>query len=450
MKHDELKPKDHAEAVAVFRAQVIGPLVCRSDWTHGELATALRALSTQPVRPPGSPRTRCYAPSTLERWLYQWREGGLEALKPKRRCDRGHAQALTEEQRALLLAIRTEHPRVATTVILRTLVEDGRITRGAITDSTLRRFYADHGLDRVTLRRQALGHRVERRRWQAARPHEVWHADVMHGPALQVDGRAVPLRIHAILDDRTRYIVAIQACTTERESEMLALLIKAFRGHGGPDTLYLDNGSTYTGETLRTACSRLGIALVHAKPEDPQARGKMERFWRTLRGQCVSLMGPMASLHDVQVRLLAWLEGHYHRAPHAGLLGRCPGQVLEEEVLHELRDPISERMLHEALTIRQKRRIRGDGTLEVAGVDFELEEGFLAGKRVIVARSVLNPTEPPWVEHEEQRLPLRRVDPVANSRRKRSKRAKRGIDAIDFDPPGVLLRALTKPKGGAR
>jgi hypothetical protein len=35
---DILRPKDHAEAVALFRAQVIGPLVCRDDLTHGELA----------------------------------------------------------------------------------------------------------------------------------------------------------------------------------------------------------------------------------------------------------------------------------------------------------------------------------------------------------------------------------------------------------------------------
>lgn len=449
MTHDELKPKDHAEAVAVFRAQVIGPLACRSDWTHGELADALRALSQQPVRPPGAIRSRCYAPSTLERWLYQWRRGGLEALKPRRRSDSGHARALSDEQRQLLLAIRREHPRVANTVILRTLQADGRIAPGAVSHSTLRRFYAEHGLDRVTLRRQSLGHRVERRRWQAARPHQVWHADVMHGPALQLDGRSLPLRIHAILDDRTRYVVAIQATNTEREQEMLALLVKAFRGHGGPDTLYLDNGPTYVGETLRTACSRLGIALVHAKPHDPQARGKMERFWRTLREQCVDLMGPMASLNDVQVRLLAWLERHYHRAPHAGLLGRSPGQVLEEEVLADTRDPISEQMLREALTVRQKRRLRGDGTLEIAGIDFELQEGFLAGQLVIVARTLLDPTEPPWVEHEHRQLVLWRVDPVANSRRKRkrSKRAKRGIDAIAFDPPGTLLRALTK--GGA-
>jgi transposase InsO family protein len=448
MKQDELKPKDHAEEVAVFRAQVIGPLTCRADLTHGELAAALRVLAAQPVRPPGLQHTRRYAASTLERWLYLWRHGGLEALKPRRRSDRGHAKALTEEQRTLLLAIRREHPRIANTVILRTLETDGRIERSAISDSTLRRFYAEHGLDRVTLRRHTLGHTAERLRWQAARAHQVWHADVMHGPALLVDGRAVPLRIHAIVDDRTRYVVAIQACTTERESEMLALLVKAFRGHGGPETLYLDNGPTYVGETLRTACARLGIALVHAKPYDPQARGKMERFWRTLRDQCVGLMGPMASLHDVQVRLLAWLERHYHRAPHAGLLGRAPGMVLEEEVLGDERDPISEQTLREALTIRQKRRLRSDGTLQIAGVDFELEEGFLAGQRVVVARTLLNPTAAPWVEHEEQRMPLRPVDPVANSQRKRSKRAKRGLDAVPFDPPGAMLRALTKPKRG--
>ena len=59
MKDNELKPRDHAEAVALFRAQVIGPLACRTDWTHGELAVALRALSAQPFRPPGSDRTRC-------------------------------------------------------------------------------------------------------------------------------------------------------------------------------------------------------------------------------------------------------------------------------------------------------------------------------------------------------------------------------------------------------
>jgi len=451
MRDDEVTPKDHAEAVAIFRAQVIGPLVCRTDWTHGELAAALRALSVQPFRPPGSEHTRCYAASTLERWLYAWRRSGLDGLRPRRRCDRGHGRVLTNAQRDLLLDIRRDHPQIAVTVILRTLVTSGRLPAGTMSDTTLRRLYAEHGLDRQTVRRRELGHPTERRRWRAAHAHEVWHADVMHGPALEVDGRSIPLRIHAILDDRTRYVIAIQACVKERESEMLALLVRGLRRHGSPKTLYLDNGSTYTGETLRTACARLGIALVHAKPYDPQARGKMERFWRTLREQCVSLMGPMASPHDVQVRLLAWLDQHYHLAPHAGLLGKSPEEVLDGDLATMTHTAPTEELLREALTIRQKRRIRTDGTLEIAGDVFELEQSFLAGHEVVVARTLVDPTEAPWVEHDEQRLVLRRVDPVANGQRKRTRRAKRGLDAVPFDPPGELLKQMLRPhaKGGA-
>lgn len=448
MRDDELTPRDHAEAMAIFRAQVIGPLVCRTDWTHGELAVALRALSVQPFRPPSAERTRCYSPSTLERWYYAWRRSGLDGLRPRRRCDRGHAQGLTDEQRELLLAIRRDHPQIATTVILRTLVADGRLAAGALSDATARRFFAEHGLDRKTLRLRDLEHSSERRRWEAARAHQVWHADVMHGPALDIDGKAVPLRIHAILDDRTRYVVALQACATERESEMLALLVRAIRGHGCPKTLYLDNGPTYLGHTLETACARLGVALVHAKPYDPQARGKMERFWRTLRDQCIGLMGPMGSLHAVQARLIAWLDQHYLHAPHVGLLGRSPEDVLADELFADERPSLPEELLREALTVRQKRRVRADGTLEIAGHVFELKQGFLAGHHVEVARCVVDPTEAPWVEHDGQRMALRPVDPVANGKRKRSKRKKRGLDAIPFDPPGALLRKHLAPKKG--
>ena len=62
---------------------------------------------------------------------------------------------------------------------------------------------------------------------------------------------------------------------TERELDMLHLMVRALRKHGAPDLLYLDNGSTYRGDVLRLGCERLGITLVHAAPYDPEARGKM-------------------------------------------------------------------------------------------------------------------------------------------------------------------------------
>lgn len=432
---DDLKPADWAEEQALFRLKVIGPLLCGDSLSHGELAATLRDLSQKRFRPPGAAVTRSYATSTLERWLYAYRRGGLGALRPQRRSDRGHARALTIEQRALLLDIRRHHPQASANTILRTLEAEGRLAKRQVSPATVRRLFRANGLDRRSLRAQD---DQVRRRWQAPHPHALWHADVCHGPALKVDGRSVPLRVHAIVDDCSRHVMAIQACATERETEMLALLIKAVRRHGAPAALYLDNGSTYSGEALATACGRLGITLIHALPYDPQARGKMERFWRTCREQCLSYLGGAESLHDVQVRLLAWLDRHYHQAPHGGLMGKSPLQALGVHVGDEL----GETVLRDALTVRAQRRVRRDGTLSVGGVDFELDQGFLHGRRVTVARSLLDPTELPWVEHEERRLPLREVDPVANGkRRKRKTRSnKTGLDA-PFDPPGALLAA---------
>src|SRR6187401_214274 len=117
---DSLVPRDHAEAVALFRAQVIGALT-RSTLSRGELAAELRTLAARKYRPPRSRATKCYGASTLERWYYAYRHGGLAALRPDARADRGHARALTPAQRALVLDIRREYPGASAALILRTL-----------------------------------------------------------------------------------------------------------------------------------------------------------------------------------------------------------------------------------------------------------------------------------------------------------------------------------------
>ena len=179
----------------------------------------------------------------------------------------------------------------------------------------------------------------------------------------------------------------------------------------------LDNGSTYRGEVLQTACSRLGISLVHARPYDPEARGKMERFWRTMRQGCLDHLGHVGTLDDINHRLAAFLQRHYHSAPHAGLMGRAPLSVYapaEREPNH-----VTEPQLREALAVRERRRVRRDTTVSVLGGIYELEQGFLAGRVVDVVYSYLDDPPQPEVEHEDKRYVLSLVDPVANSRRLR-------------------------------
>jgi hypothetical protein len=193
---DTLTPKDHGEAVALFRSEVVGA-VSRQVLGHGELRAALTELAQKRFRPPGSERTRTFSVCTLERWYYAYRKDGLRGLIPRPRSDRGRAQALTPEMRALLLDIRREYPSASVPLILYTLTLDGRLERGAVSAPTVRRLYAEHGLDRATLSRKGDG--KIRLRWQAARPGALWHGDVCHGPTLLIEGVRRPLRIHGLL-----------------------------------------------------------------------------------------------------------------------------------------------------------------------------------------------------------------------------------------------------------
>ncbi len=225
------------------------------------------------------------------------------------------------------------------------------------------------------------------------------------------------MRIHGIMDDASRYVVALEAMHTEQEVDMLHLLSKVVQGEGAPAALYLDNGSTYRGEILSVACHRMGTSLLHAQPYDPQARGKMERFWRTLRQGCLDHLPPLGSLHDLNVRLWAWLDQHYHQAAHAGLLGRSPQVVWNEG--QEQRRPIDSEKIRAAFEVKERRRVRRDSTLDIAGQTYELDRGHLAGQLVHAAWCELDAPPEPWVEVHGERYQLRPVRPRDNATRQR-------------------------------
>ncbi len=267
---DKIGPRTHAEAVAQFRAQIVGPLLTQ-EFHHGELRAELRRMSRIRRRMPGSSIARTFAVPTLERWLYAYKKGGIRALEPRRRCDSGHARALTDDQRKLLIDIRREHPSASADLIVRTLEADGRMDAGQVSPSTVRRLLRETGLPRLS-RRHQYAHGA-RQRWQAERAGHLWHADVCHGPTLMLDGKRTPLRIHAILDDASRYVVALRVCATEREVEMLELMTRGLRRWGAPATLYLDYVARHIIEVLcRVAlCARVaGEPLVARRCRVPR------------------------------------------------------------------------------------------------------------------------------------------------------------------------------------
>ena len=438
---DLLCPRDHGEEVAVFRYGLLGQVLTRT-LDHGELAAEMRRISQQRVRPPGSDTTRTYSTPTLERWLYSYKKGGLPALAPRTRTDRGRGRDLDPTLRELLCDIRREHPDVSVTLILRTLRAEGRIGP-EVKECTVRRMYAEKGLHRNA----AADGKSDKARlcWQAARPGALWHGDVCHGPTLTFPGRRTPVRVHALLDDASRSIVALRVADNEREETMLSLLAQALMEHGKPDALYLDNGATYRGAVLQLVCARLGITLLHAKPYDASARGKMERFWRRMREEAFDHLGHAASLADIEARLRIWLSRFYQGSPHAGLLGRAPATVFAEgdKVL------VSEDELRAALLVRCRRRVRRDSILSVGGTNYEVPLGYLAGQIVTVATSLFDGKQP-VIEIEGKRIALHPVDPVANGSGRRPPRRPlpaRPPRPVDFDPAKTLT--LEAQPGGS-
>lgn len=432
---EDLSPKNHREEVAIFRHGLIGELALRAGLLHhGERSEELRRLSERRVRPPGSDTTRCYSTATLERWLYAYQKGGLSALAPQARGDRGRGRDLDPVLRGLLCDIRREHPAASVPLILRTLRADGRIGAG-ITACTVRRMLAEQGLSRSV--DVAAGAGKARLRWQAERPGALWQGDVCHGPTLKLGGQRVPVRVHALLDDASRYVVTLRVAGDEREHTMLSLFAQALMEHGKCDALYLDNGATYRGDLLRMVCARLGITLLHARPYDAPARGKMERFWRRMREEALSHVGDIASLEDVEQKLRTWLVRYYQSAPHAGLIGRAPSTCFAEGE----KVPVTADELRAALMVRTRRRVRRDSTLSLGGTVYETPFGYLAGQVVTVATSLFDGTEP-VIELDDKRIPLRPVDPIANGKRRRPPRrpaAERPKAPVDFNPGCTLV-----------
>ena len=424
----------HRERVALFRHSVVGDLLAR-DLDRGELQSELKERAKQRYRPPGAPTTRQYSWKTLQRWYYEAKRCPM-ALQPASR-KRGHALALTDDQREMLLAMRAEHRAAPIDMILSEAVRNGIVAEGAVSVSTLARLFRGAGLNRETRRRASRNADVQRRRWVAKDPGDLWHGDVCHLVLPDGHGKRRRVLVHGFLDDASRYFVALSARTTETAGDMLEVLCGALLQHPPPKVLYLDNGACYRSDVLALVCQRLGIRLVHAQPYSPESRGKMERVWRTMRSRCTDHLPDMASLHDIDMALWSWLDADYHRRPHASLMGTTPRQRYLEGKRGR---PLTPKELAAALEITARRQVKKDGTFTVDSALYEVAGRHLFGRWITVVTDGLT-GRLLRADYQGQPVAFGPCDPVANRQRKRAPAVEKAAAEVPFDPIAALLQA---------
>ncbi len=169
---------------------------------------------------------------------------------------------------------------------------------------------------------------------------------------------------------------------------------------GIPGSIYVDNGSAFVAAPLLRACAVLGIRLVHSRPGRPEGRGKIERFFRTVRDQFlveVAARG-VADLVEMNRLFAAWVETSYHRRVHSET-GATP---LERFVAGGPFTIPTPAQLHEAFLWSEQRSVAKTATVSLHGNTFEVDAA-LVGRRV---ECVFDPFDLTTIEIRYQGRPM--------------------------------------------
>ena len=160
-------------------------------------------------------------------------------------------------------------------------------------------------------------------RFEAEAPNVLWTADVLHGPL--IGGKKTYLV--AFLDDHSRFITGYRWGWSEDSLHLAAAFKRAVAARGLPGTAYVDNGACFVDETIAVTCAKLGIRITHSPPYRPEGRGKIERFFETVRGQFLVEISPDGKpapgrrvpdgLDQLNGWFTTWVEHEYHVRLHS-------------------------------------------------------------------------------------------------------------------------------------
>jgi transposase InsO family protein len=313
------------------------------------------------------------SPSVGYKWLGRYLAEGREGLADRSRRPRESPCRTPAEVEAQVLAVRARHPCWGGRKIRRVLLDDGGTQ--APSASTITDILRRHGC----LDGPGSGETRHWTRFEHAEPNDLWQMDFKGHFAMR-EGRCHPL---TVLDDHSRYALAIGACDNERTATVRAQLERIFERHGLPRRILADNGSPWgtAGSSERhTVLSvwlmDLGVTVVHGRPYHPQTQGKDERFHRTLKSEVLDGR-VFETLAEAQRAFDAWRHIYNTRRPHEALGLATPAtryRPSPRSMPHHVAPPDYE---PQACV----RKVRGNGSVAFKNREFKASKAF-AGKYV--------------------------------------------------------------------
>ena len=149
---------------------------------------------------------------------------------------------------------------------------------------------------------------------QPLRPHEHWHVDVSY-----LNIRGTFYFLCSILDGCSRYIVHWEIRETMLEGEVETIIQRAREKFPGvTPRIISDNGPQFIAKDFKEFIRICGMTHVRTSPYYPQSNGKIERWHRTIKGDCIRTQTPL-SLEDAQRLVAGYVEYYNHTRLHSAI-----------------------------------------------------------------------------------------------------------------------------------
>lgn len=304
------------------------------------------------------------------KWLARWREEGQAGLQDRSRRPLASPEKTDATIEEMVLAIRSEHPAWGGRKIRKRLEVLGVVSPPAA--STITAILHRH---QMISKEESNKHRAFGS-FQRAQPNELWQVDFKGEFKLTDRKLCYPL---TVLDDHSRYSLAIIACENQRRRTVQDHFRGVFRRYGLPRAIYVDNGNPWSNghhEMRHTRFSawlmRHDVGVIYGRPYHPQGRGKLERFHRTLKLEALQGL-QFDTLSAVQCRFDPWREMYNHERPHESLGLSTPSEYyqISERCFREQTKPYQ---YSDRFKVRKTNRY---GQLSFHGDVYRVSEAFI-------------------------------------------------------------------------
>jgi len=395
------------DKIAIFKYGIIAPVI--NDQSINQKKYFDKA-SEREYDYPGKVERVSFNPRTFKKWLHIYRKKGYEGLKPSQRNDKGKSRKIIHEIQESIIQLCKEYDFKTISNLYRYLVSNEIINPESFTEVTLRNFLK---ANEITFDSQSP---VPRKAFEVPHVNILWTADFMHGPYVCEGKKKSKTYLCAIIDDHSRLITGAQFFLSEHSLSLQKTLKQAVLTYGVPQKFYCDNGKVFSSGYIHMVCAKLGTALIHSKPYDSASRGKIERFFRTVRDMFIPNM--YIKINELTLEVLnesfrQWLLDEYNNNTHKGINDTPMDRYLSDMTNVQIKniDPAeADNYFHHSIF----RKVKNDSTVTVENVLYEVPSKYI-GKKIEIRFPLDNPEDLRLFENNTQCAKLTKLDKHFNS-----------------------------------